>query len=141
MSAPGYFNINLVRAHFNILPRVIKYLHTQYTSTISKCQQGENVPCWTAFCVTPNFSILKIFLLILKKDTPTLLSINVKPAIGNFLRLVDRRYRQCQSSAIIVSPLITQNPVLSCKVCFKVLTQQNGLTKHLSCRGITIKRR
>ena len=68
-----------------------------------------------------------------------------------FWRLIDTRYHQCQNSAIVASPLITQNPVLRCKICFKVFTQQNGLTIHvkshspmeiiLSRRGITLKRR
>ena len=65
-----------------------------------------------------------------------------------FWRLVDTRYHQCRNSAIIASPLITQNPVLMCKICFKVFTQQNGLTNNvkshspmeiiLSRLGITI---
>ena len=44
MSAPGYFNLFLVWAHFNILPRVIKNLHTQYKNTNSKFHQSENFP-------------------------------------------------------------------------------------------------
>ena len=66
-------------------------------------------------------------------------------------RLIDTRYHQCENSAVTAPPLITQNPVLRCKTCFKVFTQQNGLTNHvknhspmetiLSSRGIPIKRR
>ena len=66
-------------------------------------------------------------------------------------RLIDTRYHQCENSAVIAPPPITQNPVLRCKICFKVFTQQNGLTNHvkshspmeiiLSRRGIPMKRR
>ena len=76
---------------------------------------------------------------------------NFKTCDRKFWRLVDTRYHQCQNSAVIASPLITQNPILRCKICFKVFTQQNGLTNSvkshspmqiiLSRREITMKRR
>ena len=47
-----------------------------------------------------------------------------------FWRLVDTRYDQCENSAIIASPLITQNPVLKCNICFKNFTPKSGLTNH-----------
>ena len=150
MSAPGYFSLVLVWDHFNILPKIIKNLHTQYKITNSKMPPRRKRSLLDCFLCRSKLLNSEDLFTHFEEIHPNNFRYRCENCNQKIWRLIETRYHQCEKSAVIASPRIIENPVFRCKICFKVFTQQNDLTNHvkshspikiiLSRRGIPIKR-
>ena len=140
----------LVWAHFNILPTVIKNLHTLIQEYEFQIPPGLKCSLLDCFLCLSKLLNSEDILTHFEEIDPNNFNYQCETCNRKFLRLFDTRYHQCKNSPLIPSSLITQNPVLRFKICFKNFTQQNGLTNHvksdssmeiiLSSRGIPIER-